>query len=73
MSIRLKLYIGFGIVLFVAVAMFAFSFISIRNFRNNFDETVAVQLQLEQLANDIRYFDVVLTDNVRSYLIDPQK
>jgi PAS domain S-box-containing protein len=72
MNLRLKIYRAFGILIILAVILFIVNTFYIINLRNRFSTIVDIQLKLNELADEIRYYDVVLTDNVRAYLIDPQ-
>jgi GAF domain-containing protein/HAMP domain-containing protein len=72
MKIRTKLYLAFtSIFLFVALIS-AVGLINLAAISQQFQDTNNIQFRLARLADDIRYYDVTLTDAVRAYLIDPQ-
>jgi len=72
MRIRTKLYLAFGGIFLIVALTSAIGLINLANIGQQFQETNNVQLRLARLADDVRYYDVTLTDAVRAYLIDPE-
>jgi signal transduction histidine kinase len=72
MSIRTKFFLSFGTI-FVLVTLVAGIILSnLSSISNEFQNLKDTESRLTALADDIRYYDVTLTDAVRAYLIDPK-
>ena len=71
-QIRAKLGIAF-VLMFISLAIIGI-FVLSNNWTINdaFAQLRTTQARLSELANDIRYYDVALTDAVRAYLLDPE-
>jgi HAMP domain-containing protein len=70
-KVRTKLYLGFGSVVALAVIVQVILLINLANVRSSIEQFNNVEVRLLQLANDIRYYDAVLTDSVRAIILDP--
>src|SRR5690349_15913165 len=71
MKVGTKLYLGFGVIVAIALivqAIMVFNLFQVRETLDSFDQR---ESRLLQLANDIRYYDSVLTGSVRAILLEP--
>src|SRR5262245_9616056 len=71
MKIRTKLYLAFASMVILAVVVQAVLIINLAGVRSSLESFNAVDAKLLELADDMRYYDVTLTDAVRAILIDP--
>src|SRR5689334_8092752 len=71
MSVRSKLNIGFGSVVALAVIVQVILLVNLAGVKNSLERFDAVEVKLLQLANNIRYYDAILTDAVRAIILDP--
>ncbi|UOE94681.1 methyl-accepting chemotaxis protein [Alkalihalobacillus sp. LMS39] len=71
MSIRNKLFVGFGTVLAVALIAFLANFFALQSVANSYQNMVELDVKKLQLAQEIQYEDLVLTNSIRGIIIDP--
>jgi putative methionine-R-sulfoxide reductase with GAF domain/CHASE3 domain sensor protein len=71
MKIQTKLYLAFGAIFILVAVVSGLTLQNLAGVRVSFQQLSDVQLRLSALADDIRYYDVVLTGAVRAYLLDP--
>lgn len=72
MTIRTKFFLAFGSIFLLVAVIAGVILLNIANIANEFQQLKDVESRLTKLADDIRYYDVTLTDAVRAYLIDSE-
>ena len=72
LTIKSKLFIAFGLIFSLVAIVAIVIFINTLKITDAFRDLTVRQSRLNDLADNIRYYDVTLTDAVRAYLIDPQ-
>lgn len=71
MSIKKKLLISFGLVLLVAIGAFTTVYLSLQNVGKSYTHLVDVEVHKLNLAREIQYQDLLLTDSVKGIIINP--
>jgi methyl-accepting chemotaxis protein len=71
MKISSKLYIGFGLVVTIAVIVQAILIINLTTVKSSLEEFNTVESRLQELANEMRYYDALLTSTVRAIMLEP--
>ena len=72
MRIRTRFMLAFGGLFLVVVITAGLMLYTLVTTRNSYEEFVEGAHRRAELAEEIRYYDVLLTDTVRAYLIQPQ-
>lgn len=71
MSIRNKLLIGFTAVLAVALVAFIIIYLSLQQVMNSYQTLAEREVKKLNLAHDIQFEDLTLTDSIRGIIIEP--
>jgi methyl-accepting chemotaxis protein len=71
MKISSKLYIGFGLVVTIAVIVQAILIINLTTVKSSLEEFNTVESRLQELGNEMRYYDALLTSTVRAIMLEP--
>ncbi|KRE59863.1 methyl-accepting chemotaxis protein [Paenibacillus sp. Soil750] len=71
MTIRRKLLLGFGVIVGLFLISLSILYASLRQTSSSFERFAHDDVHLLNLANQIRYEDIRLTDSVRGIIIDP--
>lgn len=71
MSIKKKLLAGFGLVLIVAAGAFFTVYLSLQSVGKSYTELVDTEVHKLNLAQQIQYQDLLLTDSVKGIIINP--
>lgn len=71
MSIKKKLLLGFGIVLLVVIIAFLTNFIALQSVSQSYKNLADVEVKKLQLAQQIQYEDLVLSNAIRGIILDP--
>jgi methyl-accepting chemotaxis protein len=71
MKVGTKLYLGFGMIVAITIVVQIILFFNLSGVKFTLDNFYARETRLQQLANDIRYYDSILTDYVRAIIIQP--
>ena len=71
LGIRLKVLLGFAAVLLICTISGIVAYSTIRNQMSYFEDFYQKDVYQLQLAQDIRFYDITLTDCVRGILINP--
>lgn len=71
MSIRTKLLFGFTAVLTAALIAFIIIYFSLQHVMNSYETLAEQEVKKLELAHDIQFDDLTLTDSVRGIIIEP--
>lgn len=71
MSIKSKLLIGFGSVLFICLIAFGSIYYSLKVVGDSYKNLVAYDVHNLNLANEIQFLDLASTDSIKGLIIDP--
>jgi methyl-accepting chemotaxis protein len=71
MKVSTKLYAGFGVIVGIAVIVQAVLVINLTSIKSALEDFNVTESRLQTLANDMRYYDAILTSTVRAILLDP--
>jgi methyl-accepting chemotaxis protein len=71
MSIRNKLFIGFGILFFISIVSFASVYFSLQNVGKSYKDLANLEVKKLNLAQEIQYDDLMLAASIKGIIIDP--
>lgn len=71
MSIRNKLFVGFGIVLLIALISFSSVYVSLQNIGKSYKDLANLEVKKLSLAQEIQYNDLMLADSIKGIIIKP--
>ena len=71
LSIRNKLYLGFGLVMVFSIITLWILYTTNIGTKNEYSKLIQTSLKKLQLAKDARYYDLAITDCERGLIIDP--
>jgi nitrate/nitrite-specific signal transduction histidine kinase len=72
MRIRTRFALAFGVLFFIVAVTFGLIAYNLVQVQDDYQQFINVELRQAELAGDIRYYDVLLTDTVRAHLLDPE-